>query len=934
MFTAIPRPVVRSSPCPVSTAVALLWLLVGAGGVCAGEAVAPTDGYRCRGRWIPLLQADGEWLVATQAVARLVGGHEAAAVLSGHPALADRALVCRRPSASGARLGAARSPAGELQALRVRFGSTAVNPVWIHPRTGLRQFTRSQIIIRLAPGARPDDLPAPVLSARPVCGTLDQFVLRLAPLAAEDELALVSRLAGLPQVLWAEPDFLKEWRCSYLPADPLFPYQWHLRNLGYVTVSGNPYSPADVDIDATEAWDRGLGSSNVVVAVMDDGVQSDHPDLVDNLAFNAGEVPGNDSDDDANGYVDDILGWDFASGNNNADPKLTADNHGTMVAGLVAARAGNGVGGCGAAPGCRLLPVKLFLGSSYAGDSAVADAIRYAAGLTSPHPWRGADVINMSFGTGAPSEAIDSALHAAATLGRGGRGCVVVVAGGNSAGGSPAAPAYRTYTKPLDPGTYTFEWQYSKNGSVSAGEDCCRLGQVILPNGVIERFDAATAPVGWNLTPTNDPGWQVEDNPARAFSTGRYQLRSNAIGSNATATVRSPAVTFAQAASVQFRYWVSTETNADVLSFRAVRAGVTTPDYEYVYSGVPMIDPAVAYPASHSDVIAVGATAEFGYRSCYSPYGDDLDLVAPGGGGLINLTTTDRTGSHGVDASDYTSAFGGTSASTPLTAGAVALLLSRRPELTAAEVHTLLRMTADKVGRVAYSGGETNCGGFNPYYGYGRINAGRLLWLARAGFTAAAGGAITPPGGVTPLFCATGTVVSLAATPAPYHAFAGWVVTAPAGAVVAQPAATNTTATILDDVTVAGTFAPLLTARGTPHYWLASFGLGTPSFDAGELTDGDRDGHVAWQEWLTGTNPLDGQSVLRVRELRHLPEGRCVLTWPSVAGHAYAVMSYTAPAGGGTPLVGDLAATPPLNVCTTPPLPAATLFLRVQTAPP
>lgn len=921
-------PAVRSIPRLFTLIIATTWLLTGIGNhAWAGQMVDYHDGYRCRGRWVSLQRIDGEWLTTTGTAVRLIGDGAVVSVLSGHPALAGQTLIRRRQSA--VRLNTARSPAAELQMLRNRFGRTAANAVMANPRTGLRQISRSQIIVRLAPGFKPADLPAPIRSIKPVCGTPDQFVLGLTPLTVEDELALVSRLDALPGVRWAEPDFLKEWRRSYQPSDPLFPNQWHLHNTGY-TAFGRPYSPAEIDISAAEAWDRNMGATNIIVAVIDDGVQSDHPDLMANMANNTGEINGNNLDDDGNGYIDDVLGWDFISSSNqsNADPKLPADGHGTSVAGLIAGRADNGVGGCGVAPDCRLLPVKIFLGNSYAGDSAVANAIRYAAGLTAPNQWRGADVINMSFGGGSPSESMDSALTDAATRGRDGKGCVLVAASGNS------ASAYQYYSKTLDPGTYYFEWQYQKDWAISVDEDCCRLGIVLFPNGVIERFDNASAPYGWNLDQNNDAGWYVEDNPARAFSTGRYQLRTHVIGNNKTATVRSPTITLTQAGSIQFLYWVATEAGYDLLRFRVVQVGEATPAYEYINSGVTMRDPYVAYPANHPSVIAAGASAEFDYRSDFSQYGEDLDVVAPGGGGLLGITTTDRTGSYGYDASDYTSEFGGTSAAAPITSGTIALLLSRHPDLTAAQARTLLRRSADKVGRVGYSDGAPDCGGFNPYYGYGRINAGRLLWLARAHFAAGPNGQIATPDGQSTFFCDSGTVYSLAATPDMYFEFNHWDVAAPVNAAVFQPAATNTTVAIFDDVTITGTFKPLLAAMGTPLYWLAGFGLNVPSFNVGELTDNDVDGHAAWQEWLAGTDPLDHDSVLLVRDLQRLSDGRCVLTWSSVFNRTYDILTYETPAGASTSIVNGLSSTPPLNVYTTMPLSAATQFIRIRTAPP
>jgi hypothetical protein len=139
----------------------------------------------------------------------------------------------------------------------------------------------------------------------------------------------------------------------------------------------------------------------------------------------------------------------------------------------------------------------------------------------------------------------------------------------------------------------------------------------------------------------------------------------------------------------------------------------------------------VSYPANLANTIAVGASTDFDYRSAYSQYGATLDFVAPSSGGYQRIVTTDRTGVDGYNSgSDYTTTgsdgFGGTSSAAPLAAGVAALLLSADADLTAADVRTIMRETADKIGgdngNTAYDGG-----GFNQYYGYGRIDAGAAL---------------------------------------------------------------------------------------------------------------------------------------------------------------------------------------------------------------
>lgn len=166
----------------------------------------------------------------------------------------------------------------------------------------------------------------------------------------------------------------------------------------------------------------------VIVAVIDTGLDYYHPDLhPDNVYFNPGEVL-NGRDDDRNGYVDDVLGWNFVDGNGNPWDQA---GHGTHVAGVIAARTGNGEGIAGMAPTVRILPVKAlnFIGQGRA--SRVAEAIYYAVG-------QGARVINLSLGGERLSQAARRAIEHAHD-----KGVVVVVAAGNDgrdiAGQGPAA---------------------------------------------------------------------------------------------------------------------------------------------------------------------------------------------------------------------------------------------------------------------------------------------------------------------------------------------------------------------------------------------------------------------------------------------------------------------------------------------------------------
>ncbi|MEK9130118.1 MAG: S8 family peptidase, partial [Patescibacteria group bacterium] len=166
---------------------------------------------------------------------------------------------------------------------------------------------------------------------------------------------------------------------AFVPNDPDYSKQWYL--------------PA---IKADKAWDITTGSSDVIVAVIDAGVDIDHPDLVDNIWINSNEISGNGIDDDKNGYIDDVYGWDFVENSNNPRPKFKSDftkaaiNHGTVISGIIAAKGNNNQGVAGINFQAKIMSLRVLNEQGKGYDNSIVKAIDYAIK-------NGARILNLSF---------------------------------------------------------------------------------------------------------------------------------------------------------------------------------------------------------------------------------------------------------------------------------------------------------------------------------------------------------------------------------------------------------------------------------------------------------------------------------------------------------------------------------------------------------
>jgi subtilisin family serine protease len=258
---------------------------------------------------------------------------------------------------------------------------------------------------------------------------------------------VIKQLKSNPQVEYAEPNFIYsvnpirannfsikkmdptsiDIMTTQAPDDPKFNDLWGMRNTG----SNEPKGSAGIegaDINALNAWDLTKGSKNIKIAVIDTGVDYNHPDLKNNTWINTAELNGKPGvDDDGNGYIDDIHGYDFA--NNDADP-MDGHGHGTHCSGTIGAVHNNKIGVSGVMNDVTIVPIK-FLGDDGSGtlESAIS-AIDYATNLN-------VDLMSNSWGGGGFSQALYDAIKRASD-----KGIIFTAAAGNESSNNDVTPSY------------------------------------------------------------------------------------------------------------------------------------------------------------------------------------------------------------------------------------------------------------------------------------------------------------------------------------------------------------------------------------------------------------------------------------------------------------------------------------------------------------
>lgn len=241
----------------------------------------------------------------------------------------------------------------------------------------------------------------------------------------ETRKSVLKSLTNNPYVAIVEPNYI--YRINKTPNDPMLGQLWGLKNAGLADAEGTT-GIEGVDVAAESAWDIETGSSKVVVAVIDTGVQYTHADLADNIWTNEAELNGQPGvDDDNNGYVDDVHGYDFS--NNDGDP-LDDHGHGSHCSGIIGAKGDDGKGIVGVAWNVKIMGVKFLSGDGSGTLEGAIQAIDYATK-------NGADILSNSWGGGGYSELLEESIKRSDAA-----GALFVAAAGNESSNNDSYPSY------------------------------------------------------------------------------------------------------------------------------------------------------------------------------------------------------------------------------------------------------------------------------------------------------------------------------------------------------------------------------------------------------------------------------------------------------------------------------------------------------------
>ena len=543
-------------------------------------------------------------------------------------------------------------------------------------------YLPGQLVVRFAPGA--DARERTELRARAGAKVLDALPgtprLQLLDLPAGVSVREAQqRLERAPEVLYAEPNHRLQ--LDSVPNDPRFGEQWHLGR-----------------IEAPRAWDFAPAGRDVVAGVIDSGVEFRHPDLRDNIWRNPGESgSGREADgvdNDANGYVDDVRGWRWVYGpGDSGDSNDPSDfnGHGTAVAGVLGAVGDNGLGGLGVSPRTQIMPLAVYDKASY----GVAEAIAYA-------DRQGVRIANGSFGI-PYTQSIEDALAASPNL-------LLIVSAGNEAWDADLHRDVRypcTSPKPnvlcvaatdRDDKLAGFSnWGAESVDLAAPGVD---LVSTNLPRRSLlyEDFEApldeqrwATGGTGgaWARTPPPtaywfNSGWSVDDSPDGPYANDHDSWFGTAQSYDLTGH-----------SGCSFRYYIGTDLAPGDRLVVETRSGEGDWRALKQHTG-----------ERYSEIVALPLTAYEGRPGLRARFRLITDAAGTARG--VHLDYIHLWCKEPPYRGDEFAFTGGTSNAAPQVTGTAALVLSRRPEMTTAQLRAAI---LDHVEPLPSLAGRTVTGG-------------------------------------------------------------------------------------------------------------------------------------------------------------------------------------------------------------------------------
>lgn len=518
----------------------------------------------------------------------------------------------------------------------------------------------------------------------------------------------------LSDVVYAEPNYyvhaLKE------PDDPYFEKLWGMKNTGQILQDGKNFEgmlayynsqagTPGADMSVPAAWNITTGSSDVTIAVIDSGVMYTHPDLAANIWANTKEIPGNGIDDDGNGYVDDVYGWDFVDDDN--DP-MDFNGHGTHCAGTIAGVGNNSAGVAGVMWNAKVMPVRVLDTQGYGTVYHSIAAIKYATAM-------GADVISCSFGGAEGSQAYRDAIRASPAL--------VVCAAGNDGGDNDVFPMYpANYNSPNVLSVAALDNRddlaiFSNFGKISV--------HVAAPGiGIL-----STVPV-WSAAYQDD----VAESSVDRWKTLSYLESANWSGGTMSGTDRY--ALGISGVNVSLTYYDTPFTDLEKTALEFVTAYTLKEGTDRLEVYVSPIE--FSNYTSYADIkdncyiadIVTGSSHQkivsriVDLDRCARMLGDDSLSIgylyyskSPGSFAWLDCFTITRY----TDPGDGYAYYSGTSMATPMVSGTAGLIKSVNRSLTAEETRQILIDSVDKIPSLE---GKVSSGG--------RVNASRAVLMARA----------------------------------------------------------------------------------------------------------------------------------------------------------------------------------------------------------